>query len=140
MFSRSCLGFANRPNPRGLPNVEALVYRSQRKKERPEHPVGIAQTPLASLLSAHPLYLGLGADDDARRAAYRDLFSSALDGKPLAELRLALNQDQPAGNDRFYREIEAMTGQRRELRKRGRPRKRDEPRSGKDFDQAGLPL
>jgi hypothetical protein len=33
---------------------------------------------------------------------------------------------QPIGNDRFYREIEAMTGQRRELRRRGRPRKRDE--------------
>jgi putative transposase len=93
-----------------------------------------------ALLNAHPLYLGLGANDDFRRAAYRDLFSCALDEKPLAELRLALNQDQPVGNDRFYLEIEAMTGQRRELRKRGRPRKRDEPRSGKDFDQAELPL
>jgi len=36
---------------------------------------------------------------------------------------MALNQDQPIGNSRFYAEIEAMTGQRRELRKRGRPRK-----------------
>ena len=41
---------------------------------------------------------------------------------------MALNQDQPIGDDRFYREIEAMTGQKRELRKRGRPRK---PREGK---------
>ena len=81
-----------------------------------------------------------GADDYFRRAAYRGLFSGALDEKSLAELRLALNQDQPVGNDRFYREIEAMTGQRRELRKRGRPRKRDEPRSGKDCDQAELLL
>ena len=39
------------------------------------------------------------------------------------DLRLALNQDQPIGNDRFYREIEAKTGLRRELRKRRRPRK-----------------
>jgi putative transposase len=37
---------------------------------------------------------------------------------------MALNQDQPIGNDRFYREIEAMTGLRGELRKRGRKRKR----------------
>jgi len=41
---------------------------------------------------------------------------------------MALNQDQPIGNDRFYLAIEAMTGQRRALRKRGRPRK------GKDED------
>jgi hypothetical protein len=31
----------------------------------------------------------------------------------LSGLRLALNQDQPIGNDRFYREIKAVTGQRR---------------------------
>lgn len=63
------------------------------------------------------------ADDESRRAAYRDLFRSALDDAPLSELCMALNQDQPIGNDRFYLEIEAMTGQRRALRKRGRLRK-----------------
>ncbi|MGB5833755.1 MAG: transposase, partial [Thiohalocapsa sp.] len=51
---------------------------------------------------------------------------AALDEAPLCDLRIALNQDQPIGNDRFYAEIHAMTGQRREPRKRGRPRKRDE--------------
>ena len=91
-----------------------------------------------ALLTAHPLYLG--ADDDARRAAYRELFRGALDDKPLADLRLALNQDQPIGNDRFYREIEAMTGQRRELRRRGRPRKQEEPPSADDAGQGELPL
>jgi hypothetical protein len=65
-------------------------------------------------------------DRAARRAAYRDLFGSALDDVPLSELRMALNQDEPAGNDRFYGEIESMPGQRRELRKRGRPRKSKE--------------
>jgi len=57
-----------------------------------------------------------------RRAAYRDLLRGALDDAPLTDLRLALKQDQPIGNDRFYREIEAeieaTTGQRRGLRKR----------------------
>ena len=93
-----------------------------------------------ALLTAHPLYLALGADDDTRRAAYRELFRGALDDKPLADLRLALNQDQPIGNDRFYREIEAMTGQRRELRRRGRPRKQEEPPSADDAGQGELPL
>ncbi len=94
----------------------------------------------AALLTAHPLYLGLGADDDARRAAYRELFRDAVDDKPLADLRLALNQDQSPGNDRFYREIAAIMGQRPELRKRVRPRKQDEPPSGKDSGQGELPL
>ncbi len=93
-----------------------------------------------ALLSAHPLGLALGADDDSRRAAYRDLFRGALDDKLLSDLRLALSQDQPIGNDRFYREIEAMTGQRRELRKRGRPRKQDDRPSGGDAGQGELPL
>jgi putative transposase len=92
------------------------------------------------LLSPHPLYLVLGADDDARRGAYRELFRGALDEKPLSDLRPALNQDQPIGNGRFYREIEAITGQRRELRKRGRPRKRDEQTPPADAGQGELPL
>jgi putative transposase len=55
-------------------------------------------------------------------------------------LRLVLNQDQPVGNDRFHREIEVMTGQRRELRHRGRPRNRDEEASAADARQGELPL
>jgi putative transposase len=91
-------------------------------------------------VSPHPLYLALGADDDARRAAHRDLLRGALDDAPLSNLRLARNQDQRIGNDRFYREIEAMTGQCRERRKRSRPRKRDEHASGTDAEQGKLPL
>ena len=53
---------------------------------------------------------------------------------------MALNQDQPIGNDRFYREIEAMTGQRRELRKRGRPRNRKDHGTVGETGQAELPL
>jgi len=56
-----------------------------------------------------------------RRDVYRDFFRFALDDAPLADLRMALNQDQPIGNSRFYAQIEAATGQRRELGKRGRP-------------------
>lgn len=92
------------------------------------------------LLSPHPLYLALGADDPQRRAAYRGLFRNALEDRPLEDLRLALNQDQPIGNDRFYHQIETMTGQRRELRKRGRPKKQEEQHSADVAGQRAFPL
>jgi putative transposase len=76
-----------------------------------------------TLVTPHALYLDLGPDDESRRAAYRDLFGSTLDDLPLTNLRMALKQDQPIGNNQFYAEIQAITGQRRTLRKRGRPRK-----------------
>ncbi|SDX35989.1 hypothetical protein [Thiocapsa roseopersicina] len=93
-----------------------------------------------ALPASHALDLGLGDDEGGRRAAYRELFGGALDDEPLGDLRLAINQDQPIGNDRFYREIEAMTGQRRQLRKRGMPRKQDEPPSADAAGQGELPL
>jgi putative transposase len=38
------------------------------------------------------------------------------------DIRLALNQNQPLGNERFYAKIEKMVGIRREAKPRGRPR------------------
>jgi len=75
-------------------------------------------------LTQHPLYLGLGLgnDEKTRQVAYRSLFSTDLDKDAINDIRLALNQNQPLGNSRFYRKIEAMTGQRREAKPRGRPR------------------
>jgi len=61
-------------------------------------------------------------DKAGREEAYRALFRAALDADPIGKIRMALNQNQPIGNARFYAEIEAMTGQRRTLRQRGRPR------------------
>jgi putative transposase len=92
------------------------------------------------ILSPHPLYVALAAAETPRRETYRALFRGALDEAPLADLRMALNQDQPVGNSRFYAEIEAITGQRRELRKRGRPRKRNQHEPGVDTAQQVLPL
>jgi putative transposase len=45
-----------------------------------------------ALLTPHPLYLGLGDDEDVRLAACRELFRGALDDKSLSDLRLALDQ------------------------------------------------
>jgi putative transposase len=88
----------------------------------------------SAIVTPHSLYLGLGDSPMRRQAAYRDLFLAALDEAPLSELRVALNQDQPIGNDRFYAEVQAMTGQKRELRKRGRPKKIPPDTSSRDGD------
>jgi len=75
-----------------------------------------------SRLAPHPLYLALGSDDKQRHAAYRALFRTQLDKEAIDDIRLALNQNQPLGNNRFYAKIEKLTGDRREAKPRGRPR------------------
>lgn len=75
------------------------------------------------LLTQHPLYATLGAGDADRQVAYRALFDQVLSDKTLTDIRLALNQTQPLGNSRFMDAIEQATGQRREAKPRGRPRK-----------------
>ena len=57
------------------------------------------------------------------KGAYRALFRTALDGDAIADIRLAVNQNQALGNRRFHGRIEKATGERREARPRGRPRK-----------------
>jgi hypothetical protein len=49
-------------------------------------------------------------------------------------------ENQPLGNDRFYAEIEAVTGHRREPRKRGRPKKQPSDDPAPDLRQQELPL
>ena len=73
-------------------------------------------------LTPHPVYLALGRDDKQRQAAYRALFRTPLDKAAIDDIRLALNQNQPLGNQRFYARIEKLTGERREAKPRGRPR------------------
>ena len=91
-------------------------------------------------LMPHPLYLALGQDDKTRQAAYRSLFRAQLDHDAIRDIRLALNQSQPLGNSRFYAKIEAMTGQRREAKPRGRPRVRPDESKALDAEQGKLPI
>jgi putative transposase len=69
----------------------------------------------------HPLYLGLGRNESDRLAAYRALFRSELDREALADIRLALSQGQPLGNERFGEIMCAAAGVRRAQRRPGRP-------------------
>jgi putative transposase len=73
-------------------------------------------------LTAHPLYEAMGRSDKDRQAAYRALFQSHLDRAAIDDIRLALNQSQSLGNERFYAKVEKMTEVRREAKPRGRPR------------------
>ncbi len=92
------------------------------------------------ILSPHELYTALGDSAVARQRAYRELFVTSLDEDPINELRMALNQNQPIGNHRFYAQIETATGQRRELKKRGRPRRRKDKEPLPKGEQGELPL
>jgi putative transposase len=76
----------------------------------------------SSVITPHSLYHALGKTDEERQSAYRALFRTQLDREAIDNIRLALNQSQPLGNERFYQQIEKMTGQRREGKPRGRPR------------------
>ena len=75
-----------------------------------------------SRITPHVLYQSLGQTDKSRQAAYRALFRAELAAVAIDDIRLALNQNQPLGNARFYARIEKATGVRREARLRGRPR------------------
>jgi putative transposase len=75
-----------------------------------------------ALITPHPLYVVIGQTGKQRQAAYRALFRAQLDADPIDDIRLALNQNQPLGNARFYAKIEKVTGQRREPKPHGRPR------------------
>ena len=77
-----------------------------------------------SLLTPHDVYLGLGRSEAGRLEAYRALFRSELDADAIGDIRTALEQGQPLGNSRFLDSVERATGQRREAKPRGRPRKR----------------
>jgi len=76
-----------------------------------------------SLLTPHAVYSGLGANEAERLANYRALFRPELDAEAIGDIRMALDQGQPLGDGRFIDRIERATGQRREIRPRGRPRK-----------------
>jgi putative transposase len=81
------------------------------------------------LLTPHPLYDGLAETDEARRAAYLDLFAEAIAQDVLTEIRTATNGGFALGGKRFQREIAVMLGRRTWRGRPGRP-KRPAPEAG----------
>jgi hypothetical protein len=56
------------------------------------------------------------------------------------DIRQAVTQNQPLGNSRFYTKIEAMAGQRREPKPRGRQKKQKDNKPEENFNQRELPF
>jgi len=70
----------------------------------------------------HAAWSALGATDDARRYAYRELVASGISDEERTSLSLHTQQQKPWGSERFRRQIEALTGRALEVRAAGRPR------------------
>jgi len=75
------------------------------------------------VVSPHEMYLGLGADDQARQVAYRTLFRGYFEDRDLEEIGICLQSGTPLGNDRFREEVERMLKVKVGQAKRGRPKK-----------------
>jgi putative transposase len=90
------------------------------------------------LLTAHETYCALGTTSGERQAAYRALFAEGLDGEQLDALRDSIQRGWAPGSDRFRREVEAASGRRADVPRRGRPPKKQP--QGEDGGQAILPI
>ncbi len=88
-----------------------------------------AQGEPSTLLTHHPLYTALGSDDEARQAAYRDLFRYKLGPGTVEEIRAATNGNHAPGSSQLQAQVAAALGRRVTPEKSGRPRKSKEPQS-----------
>ena len=75
------------------------------------------------LVSAHELYLALGANQQERCEIYRGLFNSHIEARELDEIRNATNKSWVLGTSRFKERIEAMTARQAKPKGRGGDRK-----------------
>lgn len=76
-----------------------------------------------SRLHMHSQYLALGRELETRQEAYRDLFRFELEEAAISDLRLALQQGQAVGSEKFKEAMSEASGVRRTQTRRGRPLK-----------------
>jgi len=74
-----------------------------------------------AIIQPQELYLSLGKTPEARQAAYRELFATAINTDELDLIRASLHSGTPLGNDCFKQEIESVVGFTVGFSKRGRP-------------------
>jgi putative transposase len=75
------------------------------------------------LLTPHPVWLGLGANDTSRRSTYLDLFHKAMEEQEIEAIRYGIKKGLPTGSDRFKHQIETALKVRLGDGKQGRPTK-----------------
>ena len=82
----------------------------------------VAEQPLEWLTNP-PEYQALAATPVLRAAAYSELFKQVLQSVELENIRDHLNKNCALGQDKFLKQIEAVSGRRADIVKQGRPRK-----------------
>lgn len=92
-----------------------------------------AQGEDSPLVVPHPLYDTLGAEPEARRQAYRELFRYELEPGLVDAIRRATNGNFALGDVRFGEQIAQALGRRALPGRSGRPRKEVQPTSGSLF-------
>lgn len=84
------------------------------------------------LLTPHPAYLALGAEQSERLNHYQALFKHEIPEKTEKEIREATNKAWVLGNERFKQQIEIQTGRRASPMQRGGDRKSKAYLTGKN--------
>jgi len=82
-----------------------------------------AQDEACSVLAPNDCYLALGADEEGRQAAYRELFRYQLDPGLVDEIREATNGNYALGGSRFQDQVARALGRRVARGRSGRPAK-----------------
>jgi putative transposase len=77
----------------------------------------------SDLVLPQPEFLRLGVSNEARQAAYRELFKHQLSENCITEIREATNKAWVLGNDRFKQRIQEQLGRRVEPKAKGGDRK-----------------
>ena len=80
----------------------------------------------SDLVVPHTDYQRLGESDEARQAAYLDLFKHQLSENSIANIREATNKAWALGSDRFKQRIQEQLGRRIEPKARGGDRKSEQ--------------
>jgi len=81
------------------------------------------------LIRPHELYERLGHSGPEQQRAYRQLFRAQLSGVDVEAIRDATNKNWALGNEQFKQRIEALSGRRSNLVRKGRPAKIHRPES-----------
>ena len=87
----------------------------------------------SELLTPHPTYLRLGANEESRLAAYRAFLGETPTAEELGKIRASVNNGWPLGDDAFIRKVESEFGIKATPGLPGRP-KRPEIRDGPGTD------
>jgi len=82
----------------------------------------------SGLIQPHPTFLNLHAEDGARQAIYRELFSNRMDEYILSSIREALNQELVLGRDDFKEYVAKLVQRQVRPGKPGRPAIRESGR------------